>query len=299
MQQQAIVRIVDAFTLGAGGGNKAGVVLEGEGLLASAKQRIAAEVGLSETAFLRGAALESGADLAIEFFTPTRPISRCGHATISAAAVLAEAALFERSLTLASPAGELRLRRDPESGEIYLALGPLESQELPAGSMPEALAALGLGAGAQIRRVLVAGAGSPFLTVELGSAAALRDVNPDMNALYGLSERAGLIGAYVFAQSGGNAIEARMFAPLYGIAEEAATGMGAGAGASALAHDGRLGDLLIVRQGHLMSVPSPSELIVRRELEPGQGGGWWAGGRATLGESRAIKLDSGEFRAAG
>lgn len=62
------VRIVNAFTDGAAGGNPAGVVLDADALSTAQKQAIAARVGLSETAFVSASEV---APFKLEFFTPT------------------------------------------------------------------------------------------------------------------------------------------------------------------------------------------------------------------------------------
>jgi len=74
------VNVVDAFIDSGQGGNPAGVVLDAGGFSAETKQRIAARVGLSETVFVSPSSV---ADFKLEFFTPTRQIPHCGHATIA------------------------------------------------------------------------------------------------------------------------------------------------------------------------------------------------------------------------
>lgn len=70
-----------------GGGNPAGVVLDAAGMTDADMQRIAAEVGYAETAFVTGRA-EDGA-FAIRYFSPIAEVPFCGHATIATAVVLA------------------------------------------------------------------------------------------------------------------------------------------------------------------------------------------------------------------
>lgn len=77
---QVQVRIVNAFVDGEQGGNPAGVVLQADALDARQKQAIAAQVGLSETAFVSSS---QSAAFKLEFFTPTRQIAHCGRATVA------------------------------------------------------------------------------------------------------------------------------------------------------------------------------------------------------------------------
>jgi PhzF family phenazine biosynthesis protein len=71
----------------AGGGNPAGVVLDADGMTDAAMQRIAADVGYAETAFVTGRTAD-GAH-AIRYFSPIAEVPFCGHATIATAVVLA------------------------------------------------------------------------------------------------------------------------------------------------------------------------------------------------------------------
>jgi PhzF family phenazine biosynthesis protein len=84
------VRVVNAFVDGERGGNPAGVVLQADALSAAQKQAIAAQVGLSETAFV---SCSQSAAFKLEFFTPTRQIAHCGHATVAAFSLLRQLGL--------------------------------------------------------------------------------------------------------------------------------------------------------------------------------------------------------------
>lgn len=76
-----------AFSHTPTGGNPAGVVLDATGLEAGEMQRIAAEIGYSETAFLQRR--EDG-DYDVRYFSPQAEVPFCGHATIASAVALAE-----------------------------------------------------------------------------------------------------------------------------------------------------------------------------------------------------------------
>ena len=74
------VQIINAFIDGENGGNPAGVVLDADALSNQQKLKIAAKAGFSETAFVSSS---TSADFKLDFFTPTRQIAHCGHATIA------------------------------------------------------------------------------------------------------------------------------------------------------------------------------------------------------------------------
>ncbi|MFQ5678701.1 MAG: PhzF family phenazine biosynthesis protein [Gemmatimonadota bacterium] len=76
---------VDAFVTDALSGNPAGVCPLGEWISPREMQRIAAEVGLSETAFLVRQATRR---YRLRWFTPTTEVDLCGHATLASAWVV-------------------------------------------------------------------------------------------------------------------------------------------------------------------------------------------------------------------
>jgi PhzF family phenazine biosynthesis protein len=79
-----------AFTTDPAGGNPAGVWL-GDALPDPAEmQRIAGEVGYSETAFLAPDGSDRPGRLRVRYFSPAKEIDFCGHATIAAGVALAE-----------------------------------------------------------------------------------------------------------------------------------------------------------------------------------------------------------------
>jgi PhzF family phenazine biosynthesis protein len=76
-----------AFSADPAGGNPAGVVLDATGLDDAQMQRVAAEVGYSETAFLVPAGERH---FTVRYFSPKEEVPFCGHATIASAAAYAE-----------------------------------------------------------------------------------------------------------------------------------------------------------------------------------------------------------------
>jgi PhzF family phenazine biosynthesis protein len=75
---------VDAFTNQLFKGNPAGVCLLPKSRPDAWMQAVAAEMNLSETAFL----IRSGADFNLRWFTPGTEIDLCGHATLASAHIL-------------------------------------------------------------------------------------------------------------------------------------------------------------------------------------------------------------------
>ena len=211
--------IVDAFTRRPFGGNPAAVcVLEDRGEWPAAvwMQQVAAEMNLSETAFLRPGTDPS--DWGLRWFTPAAEVELCGHATLAAAHVLWR----ERGCTVdvlhfqTVHSGTLSCRRG-EAGGVVMDFPAQHAapEEAPAGLL-DAL-------GVDPARVRGASFGPYDWIVELDGAAAVRDLTPDFNALARFNCR----GVAVTARAEDDAeadIVSRFFAPRHRIAEDPVTG---------------------------------------------------------------------------
>jgi len=170
---------------------------------------IAAENNLSETAFF---VPEEGGRYQLRWFTPVDEVDLCGHATLATAHVLLR--YMEPSKPAArfrTRSGELEVRRDGERLEMdfpSLPLGPCE----PPAWLGEAL-------GVEPAEVL---ASSDYVAI-LDSAAAVRDLEPDLVALAGLDRRGIAVTA---ATSEDPAVDfvSRFFAPALGVPEDPVTG---------------------------------------------------------------------------
>jgi len=80
-----------AFAATPDGGNPAGIVLDAAGLADEEMQRIAAEVGYAETAFVVERAIGGDARRSrVRYFSPIAEVPFCGHATVATAVALAE-----------------------------------------------------------------------------------------------------------------------------------------------------------------------------------------------------------------
>eukprot|EP00095_Tigriopus_kingsejongensis_P011802 maker-scaffold71_size417697-snap-gene-2.12 protein:Tk11802 transcript:maker-scaffold71_size417697-snap-gene-2.12-mRNA-1 annotation:"phenazine biosynthesis-like domain-containing" len=85
------IYVVDAFAEEAFAGNPAAVCVLQEPISDEFKQKIAAEMNLSETAFvlpLDGTSCETAQRFSLQWFTPTTEVPLCGHATLASSAVL-------------------------------------------------------------------------------------------------------------------------------------------------------------------------------------------------------------------
>ncbi|NXL34358.1 PBLD protein, partial [Glaucidium brasilianum] len=107
---------VDAFTNRPFSGNPAAVCLLENDLVENLHQKIATEMNLSETAFIRklhpGDDFTKSSCFGLRWFTPTNEVPLCGHATLAAAAVLFHVQKNINSvLTFMTLSGELKARQ--------------------------------------------------------------------------------------------------------------------------------------------------------------------------------------------
>ena len=108
MITKQIIYQVDAFTSEPFKGNPAGVCILDKEMSDEWMQNIAAEMNLSETAFITGGKDE----YKIRFFTPGSEIPLCGHATLSSAHIMFETGIVKKNdvITFSSKAGILKIR---------------------------------------------------------------------------------------------------------------------------------------------------------------------------------------------
>lgn len=183
---------IAAFSDGEAGGNPAGVSI-GEALPSPAEmQRIAAEVGFSETAF----AAPEGEGWRVRYFSPESEVPFCGHATIALGAALAlrqgdgvfTLTLNQATITVEGRRGE---------GVIAAALQspPTRSRPAPPELAAAALDLFGYTADdldPRIPPALIHG-GADHLALALRSRPALAAMRYDLAAGRELMQRAGLV----------------------------------------------------------------------------------------------------------
>ena len=210
---------VDAFCAEPFAGNPAAVcLLEGDED-AGWMQAVAAEMNLSETAFLRPAGTGR---YELRWFTPTVEVELCGHATLASAHVLwTEGLAGEGQALRFDTASGMLTARPGGDGTIWLDFPatPAAAVDPPSGL----LEALG---GGPARFV---GLGRFDYLVELADEAAVRGLAPDVRRLGGLGTRGVIVTAAADTGGagpgpGGYDFVSRYFAPAAGIDEDPVTG---------------------------------------------------------------------------
>ncbi len=199
---------VDAFTDTPFAGNPAAVCLLPDERDEPWMRRVAREMNLSETAFLR----KEDDGYRLRWFTPAVEVDLCGHATLASAHALWEGGHepLDSEIRFHTRSGLLTARRDGEAIELDFPATPPAPCEAP----PGLLEALGTTATAVQK--------SRFdYLVELGSEAEVRRLTPDFFALRSLGVR----GIMVTARGEGEIdVVSRFFAPGSGIDEDPVTG---------------------------------------------------------------------------
>ena len=285
------IQIINAFIDGESGGNPAGVVLDADKLSVSQKLKIAAKVGLSETAFVSSS---TSADFKLDFFTPTRQIAHCGHATIATFSYLQQLGRIKKSATSKETIdGNRNIFID---GDMAFMEQLAPSYKEVDHFMERLISSLGI----SVRDLLsnykpfIVNTGNSFLIVPLKDEKMVLSAHPDLGEIHKISEEFDLIGYYIFSQHTKlpeRDAGTRMFAPRYGINEESATGMAAGPLACYFYDKiGIKKDVFLIEQGHFMKLPSPSVITVKLNLEDGKITGLIAGGKAKVMKSLNISI---------
>lgn len=286
---KVLVAQINAFTDNGRGGNPAGVVRNADHLSHDQKLAIARAANLSETAFVSRSEV---ADLKLEFFTPTRQIAHCGHATIATFSYLAQQGYLS--------AGEYTKETIDGTRRIWLRDNQAFMEQraptfTPLHDLQQAvLDSLNLDVDQLLAQPMRVDTGNGFLVLGLQTRQQLAALQPKLPAIEALSETLDLVGYYLFttdAVQAGRQASTRMFAPRFGIAEEAATGMAAGPLACYLAREmGYPKAEFFIEQGHFMAPASPSVIQVQLSRTAGAIGSLVAGGSARFVKEIALDL---------
>jgi PhzF family phenazine biosynthesis protein len=202
---------VDAFSDMPYAGNPAAVCLLPAAKTEAWMQAVAAEMNLSETAFL----LPENDGYRLRWFTPKKEVRLCGHATLASAHVLYRERLLpaERQARFYTLSGLLTADCNPANGSVELNFpaSAVAACEPPAGLL-EALAV----------NPLYVGRSDDDYLLELATEAEVRAVAPNFSRLLQVNCR----GIIVTALAGAAEYDfvSRFFAPAVGVNEDPVTG---------------------------------------------------------------------------
>jgi len=227
---------VDVFTDRQFGGNPLAVVPDARGLTSAQMQAIAAEFNLSETTFVLPPQ-DAAHTAQVRIFTPRAELPFAGHPNVGTAFVLAGAATSAArpaagdTMIFEEKAGLVRIELLGERSAVTgarlaapqaLSIGKNVAREIVASACSIAAADIDTRA----HEPCVASCGIPLIFAAVTSRAALAAARPrtEIFAEHVPTTLATGIHLYVEAATPVADIEARMFAPLYGVTEDPATG---------------------------------------------------------------------------
>lgn len=223
---------VDSFTTTVLEGNPAGVVLDAGGLDDRQMLRIAREMNKSETAFIidrKG----DGYDIEVRFFTPSKEVPICGHATIAAHYVYAkEKGIDKGTIIQKTRAGILPVEIVDENNDkrvIMTQAGIEFGQIIDGREREELIKGLRISPDAIDGElpIQIVSTGHSKVMVPIRTKETLDSMEIDPGILAGLSKEIGCNGFYAFtfdAREKGILVSGRMFAPAIGINEDPVTG---------------------------------------------------------------------------
>jgi PhzF family phenazine biosynthesis protein len=265
-----IVERFTAFSDRPEGGNPAGVVLDADGLDASAMQAIATEVGYSETAFLVPG--DAPGAFTVRYFSPVAEVPFCGHATVATGVALARRD-GPGLVTLATQAGPVPVHTELDArGRLTATLTsvPPRVEATPPALVEGALGALGWAPG-ELDGSLpprVAFAGARHLILAAATRERLARLDYDFDTLLALMLEHDLTTLQLVWREAPLVFHARDPFPVGGVTEDPATG------AAAAALGGYLRELGLVEPPATITIlqgedmERPSRLLV--DLHPGR-----------------------------
>ncbi len=217
---------IDAFTTEAFLGNPAGVTFCND-LTEVEKQLIANEMNLSETAFISNSKI---ADYKLQWFTPTKEVNLCGHATIASLHFLFEKGIISENQNVSFETLSGKINCANKNGKYFVQI-PIPQLTVFEGCKEEIVEALG------IDRVDVSDL--PFILLDNGylfisviSLNALWKIKPDYKKLKELSNnKKEFFDIAVFTNETiekDSSAHLRFFAPYHGIDEDPVTGSACG-----------------------------------------------------------------------
>jgi PhzF family phenazine biosynthesis protein len=206
---------VDAFAHRPFAGNPAGVCLLDFPLPPHLMQAIAAEMNLSETAFVQPP--EPDGTRGLQWFTPTVEVPLCGHATLATAHVLLREAGAEPPLRFSTLSGTLEVDAD-EDGWLRM--------DFPADPPVPAPAPEGLLAVLECDPTSPTELAAKGWIVRLAGEAHVRKLRPDYGRLAEIPLGPTALGVIVTAPGEGEVdFVSRFFGPWVGVNEDPVTGM--------------------------------------------------------------------------
>lgn len=286
---------VDVFTDRKFGGNPLAVLPDATGLSTEQMQAIAAEFNYAETTFVLPPQ-DPKHTAQVRIFTPRAEMPFAGHPNVGTAFVLAQMGkVTGTKLVFEEKAGLVPMDIE-RSGDVVISTRLAAPQKLTMGEeiAPALVAeATGLKASDIVGRPVIASTGNNFLFAEVASRSVLKAATYNLASFQKHFPMARTVGIhlYVAAKEEGVEIQSRMFAPLFGVPEDPATGS---ANVSLIgllaARDQRADCVLDKTIGQGFDMGRPSILRARAEKKAGQVVATYIGGKCMPMMSGTIEI---------
>ncbi len=262
-----------AFPRTKNGGNRAGVYLDADNLTDEEMQAIAKEVGYSETAFVMKS---KKADFKVRFFTPTKEVDLCGHATIATFYLIKKLTDLKNGFyTQETKAGILNI--EIQDNLVYMQqVNPIYSEVIPKEELEDCFENLHFHEDFE-PQVVSTGLREIFLPIS--DFFSLNDLVPNIEKIKEVALAHNAIGIHAFAFDDEIDAYGRNFVPVVGIDEESATGTSNGALACYIFEHAYRQPYYIFRQGYTMNLPSEIIAYIEFDSELEE---IWVGGSAII-----------------
>lgn len=251
---EASVQRFAAFSVGGHGGNPAGVVICDELPATGTMQKIAADVGFSETVF----AAPSGDKYRVRYFAPSTEIPFCGHATVALGAAFAQAGITNTvDLELNDGSALVQGSADLDGLSARLWSAPTRHELAQPELLNRALELFGVAPTDLDDRhpSAIIEAGARHLLICLKDRSQLASMNYQMESGAVLMREWHLATISLVQQETDSRFHSRNAFAAGGVYEDPATGAAAAALAAYLAESGHPTDEIEVHQGYDMGTP--------------------------------------------
>ena len=296
---------VDVFTDRPFGGNPLAVVPDARGVTSEQMQAIASEFNLSETTFVLPPA-DPAHTAQVRIFTPRAELPFAGHPNVGTAFVLATAAGAAGAAR--RPDGDAMIFEE-QAGLVPITL--LRNGNAVTGARLAAPQSLSVGAtvardivaaacslapddiDTHLHEPCIASCGAPLVFAAVASRAALAAARPRLDVFAQHIPVSRAIGIHLYVETASHAadIEARMFAPLYGVVEDPATGAANVALAALLASLADERNVRLERQiSQGVDMGRPSLIVASAEKQGGEVVAAYVGGSCVPVMSGVITL---------
>ncbi|ADR23677.1 phenazine biosynthesis protein PhzF [Marivirga tractuosa] len=269
-------QLIDVFTSEPFGGNPLAIFDHADGLSADQMLKIAKELNLSESVFLKKPSAE--ADVKMRIFTPGMELPTAGHPTIGTSFYLLKEKGIdpkkENELLLEQNIGNLKVQYEKKKGKISKILMeqplPKFEQTFKDKKLVASLISIDEDDIEEDYPCRIVNCGNPFLIIPIRSLEAVQNLKLNNELFSEILDEIFVTGVMAFTmetQNPNHLTHSRMFAPHIGVAEDPATGSAHGPLACYL-HNYNMADLselAIGEQGYELGRPSQVKMKIAQE----------------------------------